>query len=171
MVVQNGVLGGEFRYADIGIAGKALVEHNTVLYMSCQLGILQSDGILAFDDSDFTARGHAFAIGQLDIACGINAGAALAGGVDFGAVYDDIAFTAVGGQCAAVGAFRGDIYIFGCYGATVSGIQPAGGIVFGMDFDVLGLDLCLLACGKNRVGPISIGKQREIFQYSCAVIG
>ena len=56
-------------------------------------------------------------------------------------------------------------------GAAISGIKAAGGIVFGMDFDVFGRYLRLFTGGKNCVGTIGIGSQREIFQYSIAVIG
>jgi hypothetical protein len=66
--------------------------------MPRQVRVVQGDGILPFNNGDFAAGGNAFTVGQLDIACGINAGAALAGSVDFGAVYDDIAFAAVGGE-------------------------------------------------------------------------
>lgn len=68
--------------------------------MAREIDFIERDGIFAFDDGNLAARCFTFAIGQLDIARGVDARAAFARGLDFGTVDDDIAFAAVRGQRA-----------------------------------------------------------------------
>ena len=60
------MLYGEAAQALAGIAGHALVDHDAALTCTGQGGVFEVDGVLAFDDGDFTARCRALAFAQAD---------------------------------------------------------------------------------------------------------
>ncbi len=137
--------------------------------MAREIDFIERDGIFAFDDGNLAARCFTFAIGQLDIARGVDARAAFARGLDFGTVDDDIAFAAVRGQRAAMCTFGRDVDICRLDGAAVGRIEAARGIVFRMDGQMVGRDGTRLARGKDGIGAVSIGGQCQIAQFRIAV--
>lgn len=170
-VVQRDVGSGEGGVTDTGVTGEALIEHHAVLLVASQIHFIEGDGVFAFDDGDFTACGFAIGVAELDVACGVDAGTAIAAGFERGAVYGDVAFTAVGGESSAVLALGGDVYIIGGDVTAVGSIETAGGVILRMDFEVAGGDFALLSRGKDGIGTVGVGGQRHVVERGFAVGG
>lgn len=137
--------------------------------MARQVGAVERDGILALDDGNLAARRFTRAFGQSDVACRVDAGAALAGRADHGILDDDRALAAVRGEGAAVSAFRRDVDMVGFNRAIVRRIESARRIVLRVDRQVAGLDVALGARGEDGIGPVGVRGQHEVLEYGRAV--
>ena len=142
-----------------------------MLHMARQVSVLEGNGIFPLHHGNLAASSFSFAVGELDIARGIDAGTALTVGGEAGSLHQHIALASVSSQSAAVSAFGGNVHIAGFDGAPIGGIKATGGIVLRVDFDMLCRNYGLFSGGEHRIGPIGIRFQSDIAQMCRAVVG